>query len=157
MSLVQRLLDFVKDAAGPEIDPAQSLDVTDERLAAAALLVHVARVDGQFADGERRALLGLLEAGYGLSAAGADALMARADRFDREVDDVAALVEMLGHEDHGGDRKRLLGMAYGVATADGALVEFEDDLLWRMGGLLGFDDAEIGAIRAGSVRRDAGA
>ena len=38
-------------------------------------------------------------------------------------------------------------MAYRVAAVDGFVHEFEDDLVWRIGRLLGLDEGAIAAIR----------
>lgn len=151
MSLIGKLVALIRGGNGQEGGAAVAVDLPDDHLAAAALLVHVARVDGIVAEGEQRVLLAFLETSYGLDAASAEALLARAGRMDIEVDDVGSLVEMLGHEGHGPDRRRLLGMAYRIAAADGGLAEFEEDLLWRMGHLLQFDDETIAAIRAENV------
>ena len=150
MSFIDRLVGLLREARRSDEEPIAP-DLPDEQLAAAALLVHVARVDGVIAEGERRSLLSFLETSYGLDRASATALLARADRMDREVDDVGELVAMLGHEGHGLDGTRLLGVAYGIAVADGGLAEFEEDLLWRLGHLLRLDDAAIAAIRAENV------
>jgi uncharacterized tellurite resistance protein B-like protein len=79
-------------------------------------------------------------------------LVERGDRLDRETDDIAALIEMLGHGVPADERRQLVAMAYAVAGADGRIEEFEDDLVWRMAGLLGFDDAAIQAIKAEALR-----
>lgn len=150
MSLIGTLVGLLRGAQGPDDEPIAP-DLPDEHLAAAALLVHVARVDGIIAEGERRSLLAFLQTNYGFEPASAQALLSRADRLDLEVDDVGSLVEMLGHEGHGLDRARLLGMAYRVAAADGGLAEFEEDLLWRLGHLLGFDDHEIADARERNI------
>lgn len=154
MSFVTRLVEILSGAGAPETLAAER--ERPDRLAAAALLVHVARVDGQLDGPERVALVVLLADGFGLRDEAAAALVARADGLDREVDDVATLIEMLGHESDAEDRKRLLAMAYGVAAADGEVGEFEDDLIWRMGHLLGFDDAAIDAVRADALGRRPG-
>lgn len=153
MSFVSRLVDLVRTSVEPALDPALSLDVSDDQLATAALLVHVARVDGRIDEAEHGMLVSLLGSGFGLTAAGAEALLQRADRFDFEVDDVAALVEMVEH-DAAQDGERLLAMAYRVAAADGAVAEFEDDLIWRMGQLLGLPDAAIERIRTTGGKAD---
>lgn len=145
MPLMERLLAFVSKTglatpgAGPE---------DDESLAVAALLVHVARVDGVFAEGEQRSLRSLLQGRFGLTREAADDLIARAEEVDREIGDMAELVERMGHAAGREDRRRVLAMAYAMAAADGAIAEFEDDLVWRLGRLLGFDDAEIQSVRA---------
>jgi uncharacterized tellurite resistance protein B-like protein len=38
-------------------------------------------------------------------------------------------------------------MAYRIAALDGYLHEFEEDLLWRIGRLLGLSDSEVVALR----------
>jgi uncharacterized tellurite resistance protein B-like protein len=150
MSLIQTLIGFLREGGiGPDRGLPQ--DVPEEDLAAAALLVHVARVDGTFADGEKQALLAFLRSSYGFDRDDAETLLGRADRLDRQADDVGSLVEALGHEGHGPDRIRLLEGAYRIAVADGGLGEFEEDLLWRLGHLLGFDDDTVARIRAGSI------
>ena len=150
MSLLKRLVDLARipDASHDDVDTS---GVSDERLAAAALLVHVARVDGIVAETERQALFGFLTARFGVSDRAAEALLARAGRLDREVDDVAGLIELMGHGLDEQDRARLLASAYRIAAADGSVLEFEDDLVWRVGHLLGFDDAAIGAIRSDAI------
>ncbi|WP_375459594.1 TerB family tellurite resistance protein [uncultured Enterovirga sp.] len=149
MSFVTHLVALLSGQSGiHERLLAGEAEMPRDRLAAAAILVHVARVDGRLDGPERVALVVLLAERFGLRDDVATALVARGDGLDREVDDVAALIEMLGHETDAGDRKRLLAMAYGVAAADGVVQEFEDDLIWRMGHLLGFDDGTIDAVRA---------
>lgn len=151
MSLIGTLVGLIRGAPGSHDGDPIAPDLPDEHLAAAALLVHVARIDGIIAEGERQTLLRFLETSYGLDPAGAKALLARADRMDLEVDDVGSLVEMLGHEGHGLDRTRLLAVAYRIAAADGGLAEFEENLIWRLGHLLRLDDAVISDIRAQNI------
>ena len=60
---------------------------------------------------------------------------------------MAQLVEMIGHEVGPDRRARLLAMAWSVAGADGSVHEFEEALVWRLGGLLGLDEAAIAEAR----------
>ena len=158
MSLVSRLIDFVSDAVGARPGAPDAFDgPADERLAAAALLVHVARVDGRIVETERARLEGFAASAFGLSPDAAARLVTRADAVDRETDGLSDLVERMGHDLDRDGRRRLLETAYEVAAADGRLHEFEEDLVWRLGGLLGFQDPEIQAIREATVPGSAGA
>lgn len=121
---------------------------SDEHLAAAALLVHVARVDGTLAPVERERLARLLVGRFARTEAEAEALIARAIDIDDETRDVADLVAMIGRDASETERRSLLGMAWAVAAADGRVHEFEDDLVWRLGQLLGFEEAQITTARA---------
>jgi uncharacterized tellurite resistance protein B-like protein len=146
MSLVTKLIDLVSEVVSP--GGARDGDADEDgRLATAALLVHVARVDGAIGEAERSSLARLLMDRFGLSAVAVERLLARADRLDREVDDITALIDMMGHSLDDLGKRDLVAMAYRVAVADGQVQEFEDDLVWRLGHLLGFGDAEIADIR----------
>ncbi len=162
MSLVSRLIDLVSDAVRARPGVADVLDgLPDERLAVAALLVHVARVDGRIVETERARLEAFAAAAFGLGPDAAARLVARADAVDRETDGLSDLVERMGHDLDRDGRRRLLGTAYEVAAADGRLHEFEEDLVWRLGRLLGLQDPDIQAIRdaavSGPVAASAGA
>ena len=50
------------------------------------------------------------------------------------------------------DLPALLAMAYRVAAVDGVVHEVEADLIWRIGRLLGLDDAMVSAIREEAFR-----
>lgn len=161
MSLVTRLIDLVSDQVRgtDEIripgDGEGLSGAAEERLAAAALLVHVARVDGEIQAAERDQLMRVLGSRFGLPESAARRLLERADDLDRAVDDVASLIDMMGHGLDDASKRDLLATAYRVAAADGPLLEFEGDLLWRLGRLFGFAEDAIDAIRDGAVPTDA--
>jgi uncharacterized tellurite resistance protein B-like protein len=146
MSLIARLIELVTETV--ERPDAAMAAEADHNLAVAALLVHVARVDGSIAESERALVLRLLRGRFGLSEEAAHRLVNRADRLDREIDDFAELIDMLGHGVPEQERRQLVAMAYSVAGADGRIEEFEDDLVWRMSRLLGFDEATHQSIKA---------
>lgn len=141
MPLISRLLARLTEAVG--LREEGSPPERDEELAVAALLVHVARVDGALAGAERDRLLRLLRERFTLSPARAESLIERAKTLDDATADVADLVEAVAAGTNPGERRRILRMAYAVAVADGRLHEFEDDLVWRVGHLLGCAESEI--------------
>ncbi|ACA16339.1 protein of unknown function DUF1332 [Methylobacterium sp. 4-46] len=147
MPLMPRLLAYAADMFGAP-KPQDGAAVSEEHLAAAALLVHVARVDGTLAAVERDRLARLLVGRFAGSQQEAEALIARAIDVDDETRDFADLVAMTGRDASETERRNLLGMAWAVAAADGQVHEFEDDLVWRLGQLLGFDEAAIAGARA---------
>src|SRR3954471_10232171 len=152
MSFASRLLELVTGISRPSpADEAVEAAETDERLAAAALLVHVARADGRLAEAERERLLAALRARFDLSADQCESFFERADAVDLATGDVSALVDLMGHDVGPAERRRLIATAYAIASADGQLHEFEDDLIWRIGRLFGFDDAGIAAVREEAV------
>lgn len=146
MSLIARLRAYAADAFGLGGHDDVAIEA-DERLAAIALLVHVARADGVLAPAESERLARLVEGRFAGTRSEAEALITRAAAFDAQTRDMAQLVEMIGHEVGPDRRARLLAMAWSVAGADGSVHEFEEALVWRLGGLLGLDEAAIAEAR----------
>lgn len=143
MSLIARLRAYAAEALGVGSHEA----VDDTHLAATALLVHVARVDGILAASESERLSRLVQGHYADGPEAARALIARAAAMDSETRDVASLVEMIPHEANKTEREELLTMAWSVAAADGRVDEFEEALVERLGRLLGFDEGAIASAR----------
>lgn len=150
MPLLARLRAYAADALGVA---GKAEPVDDTHLAATALLVHVARVDGIVAPAETERLARLVQGRYAADAEAAHALVLRAGAFDAETRDIADLVEMIPHGMEEAERARLLGMAWAVAAADGVVGEFEEALVWRLGKLLGLDEAAVVSART-YVRAD---
>ncbi len=77
--MFDKLRQFLEEMTGP--DPGErEFGESDFRLAAAALLVHVAEIDGFFDPAERRALLLLLQQRFDLDAGAAGRLLAAAQK-----------------------------------------------------------------------------
>ena len=119
----------------------------DEHVAAAALMVEAARLDGSFGDEERRLIRTLLEERFGLPPALAGQLLDKAERTATES--VAwqgftqAIKEALDQE----RRIGVIEMLWEVAYADGVLHDYEASLLRRVTGLLYVSDKDSGAAR----------
>ncbi|GAB6844657.1 putative tellurite resistance protein B-like protein [Methylorubrum rhodinum] len=147
MALLSRLLAYASSAFGLPA-PTEALPDGDEaHLAATALLVHIARADGVLDAAETERLARLVRGRYADSDAAARDLIARAAAFDAQTRDLTSLVELIGEDGAPEQREKLLAMAWAVAGADGAVHEFEEALVWRLGKLLGFDEAGIQAAR----------
>ena len=147
MSLISRLLSLIGSPQTPSAGPVPS----DGPAAVAALLVHVARVDGVFDPAERTRLAVLFTDRLGLSTEEAARLLAAGEEASLARPDLGTLVEAAARDADGAERRDLLAMAYSVAAANGSLAEFEDDLIWRVGHLLGLDEAAIAAARRQGV------
>ncbi|HEY7383509.1 MAG TPA: TerB family tellurite resistance protein [Beijerinckiaceae bacterium] len=144
--LFNTLIELAARTFGPLADERRAPE-DDQRLAIAALLLHVARADGRLRDADRARLAALFQFWFRLPADEAKRLVARGDLVDRETHSLATLVGMAGHDTPVAERRELLAMAYTVAAVDGAMQEFEDDLVWRVGQLLGLDDQDIVAVK----------
>jgi len=112
-------------------------EASDYPLAAAALLVHVANVDGVFDARERERLQSLVEQRFGLNKAQAYELICRATESERDSVDLFRFTSVLKRllDDEG--RRQVVAMLWEIAYADGAADEFEENTIWRIAELLG--------------------
>ena len=124
----------------------------DYRLAAAALLVHVATLDGILSDPERERLVNLVKARFELDADKADELVSAAQAADREAVDFYRFTSVLMRSLDEAGRQRIVEMMWEMALSDGDVSEFEDNVIWRIADLL----AVSGAQRVGLRQRVAG-
>jgi uncharacterized tellurite resistance protein B-like protein len=141
LSRLSRLFLRPSDDAPPSPEAA-------ERLAVAALLVHVARIDGTVSPAERDRLAAILSARFGDAAD----LVEAGGELDHRMGDIEALIDMLGPGAGEAERRRLLALAVEIADSDGRLHEFEDGLLWRLARALRLDGGAVEAVRAGAAR-----
>jgi uncharacterized tellurite resistance protein B-like protein len=125
----------------------ESFEETDYRLAAAALLVHVAASDNEFGEAERERLREVLAYRFELGFEEADKLIAAAMRADREAVDLYQFTSLLNRALDEQGRKRVVEMMFEVAYADGQLSEFEDNVVWRVAELLHVPSRERVTIR----------
>ncbi len=123
-----------------------------ERLAVAALLVHVARIDGAVRAAERDRLAEILTRRFGSDLEDAARLVEEAGELDHQTGDLDALIDLLGRETDMPERRRILGLACEVAGSDGVLHEFEDGVLWRLGRALGLDETALAEAKALALR-----
>ena len=126
---------------------AGDLDDQDLRVATAALLVHAAAIDGDVSDAERAKLQDLLKLRFELDDDGAKALIAQATAADDKAVDLYHFTHLLNGSLDGNQRLRMIEMMWTIAYADGAVSEFEDNLIWRVADLLGVAAAERIALR----------
>ncbi len=139
----RRLIADVSDGG----KPTARFDENDYRLATAALLVHAARIDGQFADSERVKLSALMKTRFDLDDAAATELIAEATEVEREAIDLYHFTAQLNRALDEKGRARMVEMMWQVAYADGVVSEFEDNLIWRAADLLGISQRERIALR----------
>ena len=120
---------------------SRSLDTSSDRvrLAIAALLVHVATVDGVLLDSENDALAKLLSDRFGLGRIAALSLMSSARKADSEANDFSGFAAELKRRLDIGERRQVIDLMWSIARADGEVHEFEEALIARVAGVLDID------------------
>jgi uncharacterized tellurite resistance protein B-like protein len=130
-----------------EGDHAHQFAENDYRLAAAALLVHVAGIDGAITDAERAKLHAVLKQHFNLDDATTDQLVAQATEAEQQSIDLYRFTGRLTRSLDELTRARMVEMMCQIVFADGAKTEFEDNLVWRDADLLGVSQHERIALR----------
>lgn len=129
----------------------------DYRVAAAALLLHAAGIDGAVSKAERAKLHGLIKRSFNLDDAATDELVAIAAVAEQKAVDLYQFTARLNRALDEAGRARMVEMLWQIAYIDGIVTEFEDNLIWRAADLLGVSQSERIALRervanGGSVR-----
>jgi uncharacterized tellurite resistance protein B-like protein len=135
---------FVADLAG---DRQLSFAQDDYRVAAAALLVHAASVDGDVSDSERGRLHDLLKRRFDLDDAAADLLITQATAAEHAAVDLYHFTRLLNRKLDEDGRRRIVEMLWEISYANGDVSDFEQNLIWRVADLLGISSRERIALR----------
>jgi uncharacterized tellurite resistance protein B-like protein len=114
----------------------------DYRLAATALLVHAAEIDGDVSDAERSKLHAVIKRRFGLDDATTDELVGEATQAEHEAVDLYHFTSRIMRSLDEDGRRKIVEMMWEIAYADGAVSEFEDNLIWRAADLLGLSSRE---------------
>jgi len=127
---------------GQEESLQNRFDGDDCRVATVALLIRVATVDREMSQGRRSKLHAILKSGFGLDDVAAAALIDAAAAAEQCATDLyhftRRLNDMLDHD----RRRRIVGMMWEVAYADGRVNEFAGNIIWRAADLLGVSSRE---------------
>ena len=137
---------FVAELTSGDKHP-NDFDDNDHRLAAAALLLHAAAIDGDIDDAEREMLHALLKQRFDLDDAATDKLIATATAAEHEAVDLYHFTRLLNRTLDEQGRLRVVEMMWQIAFADGHVTEFEENLIWRAADLLGISSRERIALR----------
>lgn len=120
----------------------------DQRVAAAALLAHVAAADGEIAEAERERIVALISERFSLDRTDTRELVRYAVQRDREAVDFEDFANLLARTVDEAGRRELVAMMWEMARADGVVHEFEESVIWRVADRLGVRDREAFAREA---------
>jgi len=128
----------------------------DYRLAAAALLVHVATIDHNLTAAGRDKLHAILKRRFDLADAATEELIDAAAAADRDAIDLYHFTSLINRIFDAGGRQRLIEMMWETAFVDGRISEFEDNILWRVADLVGVSQRDCINIRRRIAGEDSG-
>jgi uncharacterized tellurite resistance protein B-like protein len=126
---------------------------SEAQVAAAALMVEAARLDGSFGDAERDRIRRLLVERFALTPWVAGELLARAERTATESVAWQGFTRAIKDELPPEERIGVIEMLWEVVYADGRLHDYEASLLRRVAGLLYVSDRDSGDARLRVMER----
>ena len=132
--MLESLKDFFATLTG---GAAARPDADDARVAAAALLFHVAEADGTASELEIETLRRVLAAEYGLDDETARRIEAAGEAADAEAVDLYRFTSVLMRHLDETERVRFVELLWRVVFVDGTVHELEDNVVWRIAELLG--------------------
>ena len=144
--MLESLKNLISDLTGGDKHPGR-FEENDYRLAAAALLIHAATVDGSATPAEQDKLRAVLKARFSLDDAATGELIASATQAENEAVDLYHFTSLINRSVDEDGRRGIVEMMWEIVFADGRVSEFEDNLMWRAADLLGVSSRERIAIR----------
>ena len=126
--------------------PEDTVDLHDPQLAVAALLVHLAAVDGSMTEAERSTIKAALMSHYGLDEGAVDKLVREAAKRDAEAVDFYGFTSGITRLDMA-DRIEIIRMMWTVVFADQKNHELEDNMVWRIAELIGVSSRDRTVLR----------
>ncbi|MCW5698464.1 MAG: TerB family tellurite resistance protein [Rhodospirillales bacterium] len=150
------MLDRIKalfNAPGVRDVPRQRKADNELHLAAAALMVEAAGLDGDFDDNERQSIRAALQDKFGLEPAAADELIGEAEAAAADSIQLYGFSRTIKDHLEPEERVKIIEMLWQVAYADGELHDYEANLVRRVAGLIYVPDQESGAARKRVLER----
>ncbi len=136
--------DLLKSLMAPE---TPRLPEPDARLALAALLVRIARSDGDYAESEVARIDKVLGARHGLSPFEATALRKEAEALEAQAPDTVRFTRAIKDGVEYEDRAGVIEALWDVVLADGVRDEEENSLMRLAANLLGVSDRDSALAR----------
>ncbi len=125
----------------------------DVQVAAVALLVEAAVMDGDFDEAERKAIARLMESRFGLEGAEVEEMIALGEEALQRSNQLYAFTSVVKKGFDFENRIEMIEMLWDVACADGEIHDFEANLVRRVAGLIHVSDRESGAARKRALAR----
>lgn len=145
--MVDFLRDFLFRRKGRPASSGAGHSASELQLAAAALLVEAAKLDGRFDESELRLIGDILSARLGVEEGMTQELIAAAEEETEQAGGLYGFTREVRKNFAHEERVGMIEMLWEVAYADGTLHDFEANLLRRVAGLLYVTDRESGDAR----------
>jgi uncharacterized tellurite resistance protein B-like protein len=123
------------------------------QVAAVALLVEAAVMDGDFDAAERQVIAGLISDRFGLDGEATEDLIAAGEEAVESSSQLYAFTRVIKQGFEVDDRVEMIEMLWDVACADGEVHDYEANLVRRVAGLIHVSDRDSGQARKRAMGR----
>ncbi len=144
--MIAKLKEFLFDREGRS-ETGGKHEADELHLAAAALLLEAALLDGSLDDVEREAVTRLVQARFDLSDEDTTLIMTEAEKKARDAVEIHSFLRVLISNFDPEEQRELVGMLWDVICADGEIHDFESNLVRRVVGMSAVTDQESGAAK----------
>ena len=153
--MINRLKNFLDHLARDDETAGAGHSFAEKDMAAAALLVEAASLDGGIGEAELETILRLVVERFELNPEEAELLFAEAQKVQANSNQLVKFTKAVKVHYDEDERIELIEMLWEVVYADGILHEYESNLMRRIGGLIYVSDRDRG-LAARRVRRRLG-
>ncbi len=138
---------FFEQQLAEQSDESEAAAERRVQLAAAVLLVEVARSDQNFSDAERQVVLGSVQRKFGLAPAQAEELVALAESQSRDAHDLYQFTSKIDATFSPERKVRLIEEMWRAAYSDSMLHPYEEHLIRRVADLLHLSHSQFIAAK----------
>ncbi len=140
--MLNKIKSLLSSPSPTEVKPARSLE-----LAASALLVEAAVMDGTFDEAELKVITALLCERFSLNASEAAELIEDAKKVVEGSIEIYGFARTIKDSLDNAERVEIIEMLWRVVLADGQVDDYESNLIRRISGLIYVSDRESGDAR----------
>ncbi|MGY8985283.1 MAG: tellurite resistance TerB family protein [Sphingomonadales bacterium] len=154
LNKIKALFEGAQNQNPPENSEVSKLSLIEGKtLAAAALMVEAATMDGEIGEDERKAIHKIATTSFNLSKEEANILIEEALKAQSSSNQLLTFTRTIKDNYDEEGRIELIEMLWEVAYADGVLHDYEANLMRRVGGLIYVTDRDRGDARRRVLER----
>jgi uncharacterized tellurite resistance protein B-like protein len=141
------MINRIKLLFSNNIQEAEGSEIGKLEAASAALLVEAACMDGHFDEKERKKIVSLMKANFGLNNEESETLVNETQSVMEQTGDLYSFTRVIKNRFDQQERIQMIEMLWEVAFADGNVDYYESNLISRIAGLIYVNDIDRGEAK----------
>ena len=129
------------------VEEYQDISVEEWHIATAALMVHAACVDDDFSQDEKQRLQDVLSEKFSLDQEDVALLIKEAYNRQQQTIDLHEFTRVIAREFDQVGRQNMIKLLWEIILADGVIDNFEDNLIRKVGSLLGVSAYHLSQLK----------